>query len=983
MDVGDDNQEVVREDTDAVDGEDAEPEKVNGHGVESDQPPKKKDGADGKKVQPRCCIWSEVSRNLRKGNEQPSQDQEKDAAPPQIRLLEVMLPLNQTASKRIPTNRIAIAKNRIPRLHSTFRFVTVKILRMKLMDAVRWMTCEKATGKRSVWKQTCEAYLYSMREKESENPFEAAPSCNKYIEPPSSQSTNGKEAVEEFLAKSRYCSQECGLAVARHRLLAAFHKGLIPKRPPVAKPEPDNLLEPLPPEHIQAYKSDEEADLESLRRSREARHGIYQRIKHIEARIGFLEACADRAEVAAVETQEMICGFDSRIVLYADDPGLDLTNGEPNERGMLPSMCPNREKRRETWKERVAEILFTYDTRSKKVGHEKIFAGNLVGPGAMALAFKGEQYGQRAASDGAPHLHLNKESNVKIIPPQMPNLGSTSPLKKAPPSPPMNNMTTPHGNSNADSKRTDHIPSAANQAAFIHKLYTMLEDLNMYGFHKINDTFYKLASNSEVWEFKHPDFRRGEIDLLQNIKRKAPSKAGSSKAAASVTVDPDKTKDEKIEMLANKVIELEEKLAKLHESNIDILQAEVAKISPASYANIDQPGSPRTRMNPRPPQDDGQEDQFHESDANTRSASVVDDEEEDIEEDSQLRQKRQRAKVVVRRLATLADQTVVAFDRLQPLPLPSVKSSCEKLLDASAVFLTDDKKFTEATELANAFGEDNGIDFIVVLVKNQIFKIPVVSDNGKRLGLLELKSLNDANAATLSAVKNALFVVALDDTSSRKEFPKQIFHNYGNNRWFDKSLQLVVSSDGRAGLNIDYDDKRAAFAEVSKTLHYERQNVLAGHGFRNHLLALQSVARQEERRQQPIKLFQNDVVSNLKRLDIVALRVNSSNKLPCGLGSYNRHGYGVTYSVDQDSIRGIVSYKRGALASGKEFLETLERTIKDMTILFPKRSDVWGKGWRERHERERKEEYQLKVMRLLSDQYVSRKSTLAWKYNRK
>lgn len=108
-----------------------------------------------------------------------------------------------------------------------------------------------------------------------------------------------------------------------------------------------------------------------------------------------------------------------------------------------------------------------------------------------------------------------------------------------------------------------------NQAAFIHKLYSMLEDdsikhliswtpsnvsfvispgeefskvlsqyfkhtnpssfvrqLNMYGFHKVNDTFHSNSSSSPdtaQWEFKHGQgsFKRGDVESLRAIKRRA------------------------------------------------------------------------------------------------------------------------------------------------------------------------------------------------------------------------------------------------------------------------------------------------------------------------------------------------------------------------------------------------------------------------------------------------------------------------------
>jgi hypothetical protein len=44
----------------------------------------------------------------------------------------------------------------------------------------------------------------------------------------------------------------------------------------------------------------------------------------------------------------------------------------------------------------------------------------------------------------------------------------------------------------------------------------------VYGFHKVNDMIHSnLNSDNQIWEFKHPHFKRGEIDDLQNIKRKS------------------------------------------------------------------------------------------------------------------------------------------------------------------------------------------------------------------------------------------------------------------------------------------------------------------------------------------------------------------------------------------------------------------------------------------------------------------------------
>jgi Choline/Carnitine o-acyltransferase len=66
-------------------------------------------------------------------------------------------------------------------------------------------------------------------------------------------------------------------------------------------------------------------------------------------------------------------------------------------------------------------------------------------------------------------------------------------------------------------------------------------------------------------------------------------------------------------------------------------------------------------------------------------------------------------------------------------------------------------------------------------------------------------SLDPQNKANLETIQRALFVVCLDDHSSSRnidESHQQIFHNKdAHNRWFDKCIQVVVASSGRAGVN--------------------------------------------------------------------------------------------------------------------------------------------------------------------------------------
>ncbi|CAO1623366.1 unnamed protein product [Sympodiomycopsis kandeliae] len=51
---------------------------------------------------------------------------------------------------------------------------------------------------------------------------------------------------------------------------------------------------------------------------------------------------------------------------------------------------------------------------------------------------------------------------------------------------------------------------------------SFVRQLNMYGFHKVNHTFTGSPNEEvQIWEFKHPSFRRGAIHLLADIKRKS------------------------------------------------------------------------------------------------------------------------------------------------------------------------------------------------------------------------------------------------------------------------------------------------------------------------------------------------------------------------------------------------------------------------------------------------------------------------------
>ncbi|KAJ2746782.1 Flocculation suppression protein [Coemansia sp. BCRC 34301] len=69
---------------------------------------------------------------------------------------------------------------------------------------------------------------------------------------------------------------------------------------------------------------------------------------------------------------------------------------------------------------------------------------------------------------------------------------------------------------------------------------SFVRQLNMYGFHKINDLAYGgIFGDTQLWMFKHPHFQRGELGQLQCIKRRGPKSSAPSAASAECSADAD------------------------------------------------------------------------------------------------------------------------------------------------------------------------------------------------------------------------------------------------------------------------------------------------------------------------------------------------------------------------------------------------------------------------------------------------------------
>ncbi|OAQ27852.1 acyltransferase ChoActase/COT/CPT [Linnemannia elongata AG-77] len=137
-------------------------------------------------------------------------------------------------------------------------------------------------------------------------------------------------------------------------------------------------------------------------------------------------------------------------------------------------------------------------------------------------------------------------------------------------------------------------------------------------------------------------------------------------------------------------------------------------------------------------------------------------------------------------------------------------------------------------------------NYITVMMRDQIFKVPVTGPQGERVSVKAIEQqlrnvveavnntpaqeqqpavgvltsenrdtwakarqtllgLSPLNHASLASIDQSLFMICLDDYSSDRDIDvshHNIFHaGNAHNRWFDKSMQFIFESNGRAGIN--------------------------------------------------------------------------------------------------------------------------------------------------------------------------------------
>jgi Choline/Carnitine o-acyltransferase len=178
-----------------------------------------------------------------------------------------------------------------------------------------------------------------------------------------------------------------------------------------------------------------------------------------------------------------------------------------------------------------------------------------------------------------------------------------------------------------------------------------------------------------------------------------------------------------------------------------------------------------------------------------------------------------------------------------------------------------------------------------------------------------------------------------------------------------------------------YDTKRELFRKAIATQGNYMKDASYGKGIDRHMLGLRCMVKPDE-------AAKASMFTDPAYIQSMTFRLSTSNMSPGtlfygGFGPVVPDGYGVNYAIAPDSLKFSMSCKRSApRTNAYKFRMALERTLKDMFILFPKRSEVWGIGWQERFAKEKKDEAYVAKMRKLSDAIKSTEPQIAARYKK-
>lgn len=186
-----------------------------------------------------------------------------------------------------------------------------------------------------------------------------------------------------------------------------------------------------------------------------------------------------------------------------------------------------------------------------------------------------------------------------------------------------------------------------------------------------------------------------------------------------------------------------------------------------------------------------------------------------------------------------------------------------------------------------------------------------------------LTSLSTKNADNMSLIDSALFCISLDNTTFNANDPVPTIRNFlfdeYKNRWYDKSLSVIIDKDGTTGINFEHSwgDGVAVlryfnevYKDISKTPFVHPNTATSADGVERSvkLLEFDFDARVENDIQTAIKAHQ-DVVGSI---DMNFLKYEKLNKAECK-----------KFKVSPDAFMQL-SFQLGYYKQNKKFVPTYE-----------------------------------------------------------
>lgn len=186
-----------------------------------------------------------------------------------------------------------------------------------------------------------------------------------------------------------------------------------------------------------------------------------------------------------------------------------------------------------------------------------------------------------------------------------------------------------------------------------------------------------------------------------------------------------------------------------------------------------------------------------------------------------------------------------------------------------------------------------------------------------------LTSLSTRNADNMTLIDSALFAISLDDTTYNAANPVPTIRNFlfdeCRNRWYDKSLSVIVDKDGTAGINFEHSwgDGVAVlryFNEIYKdTINNPHVHPTTNSSAKNveptvRLLEFDFDAKAEDDIAKAIKAHQEIVNS----IDMNFLKYDKLNKAECK-----------KYKVSPDALMQL-SFQMGYFKQNKKFVASYE-----------------------------------------------------------